>query len=172
MSSNKKKFHNCLSVNAPATRRRSTLNGFYKSQSGFTLLELIIVLLLSLLILGLVTVSFANLLSSAKLQATAREFSASLRQARNLAKIHGEQQGWTVDLDSKEYGIEGRQVKKIPSHLELKIVDSSGEEVRSGQYRLVFDPNWSMDSVQFQLSDKKKAIGIVLDPLLGAVVIR
>jgi general secretion pathway protein H len=148
------------------------LGVFKKNESGFTLLELIIVLLLSLLILGLVTVSFANLLSSAKLQATAREFSASLRQARDLAKIHGEQQGWTVDLDSKEYGIEGRQVKKIPSHLELKIVDSTGEEVRSGQYRLVFESNWGMDSAQFQLSDKKKSIGIVLDPLLGAVVIR
>jgi general secretion pathway protein H len=168
VSSDKKKSHNSLSANA----ERRTPNGFYKNKSGFTLLELIMVLFLSLLILGLVTVYFAGLLSSAKLQATAREFSATLRQARDLAKIHGEQQGWTVDLNSKEYGIEGRQVKKIPSHLELKIVDSTGEEVRSGQYRLVFGSNWGMDSAQFQLSDKKKAIRIELDPLLGAVVTR
>ena len=45
-------------------------------ESGFTLLELIIVLLLSLLILGLVTIYFANLLSSVKLQATAFRWSA------------------------------------------------------------------------------------------------
>ncbi len=154
----------------PRILESSNPSPYFKNESGFTLLELIIVLMLSLLILGLVTVSFANLLSSAKLQATAREFSATLRQARNLAKIHGEPQGWSVDLDSKEYGIEGQPVKKIPSHLELKIVDSTGEEIRSGQYRLVFEPNWSMESVQFQLSDKKKAIGIGLDPLLGAVV--
>ena len=143
-----------------------------KNESGFTLLEVIIVLMLSLLILGLVMVSFTGLLSSAKLQATVREFSATLRQARDLAKIHGEQQGWTVDLDAKEYGIEGRKVKKIPSNLELKIVDSINGEIQSGQYRLVFEPNWSMEGATFQLSDKKRTFRIELDPLLGAVVTR
>ncbi len=111
-------------------------------------------------------------MSSAKLQATVREFSATLRQARDLAKIHGEQQGWTIDLDAREYGIEGRKVKKIPSNLELKIVDSINGEIQSGQYRLVFEPNWSMEGATFQLSDKKKAFKVELDPLLGAVVTR
>jgi general secretion pathway protein H len=143
-----------------------------KDESGFTLLEVILVLMLSLLILGLVLVSFAGLLSSAKLQATVREFSSSLRQARDLAKIHGEQQGWTVNLDSREYGIEGRRVKKIPSNLDLKIVDSMNGEIQSGQYRLVFEPNWSMEGATFQLSDKKRTFRIELDPLLGAVVTR
>ena len=143
---------------------------FKKNQAGFTLLEVIIVLMLSLLILGLVMVSFAGLLSSAKLQATVREFSATLRQARDLAKIHGEQQGWNIDLDSGEYGIEGRKVRKIPSNLELKIVDSINGEIQGGQYRLVFEPNWSMEGVIFQLSDKKRAFKVQLDPLLGAVV--
>ncbi len=137
-------------------RRLNVRTIFIKTNSGFTLLEVIIVLMLSLLILGLVTVSFTGLLSSAKLQSTVREFSATLRQARDLAKIHGEQQGWTVDLDAKEYGIEGRKVKKIPSNLELKIVDSINGEIQSGQYRLVFEPNWSMEGATFQLSDKKK----------------
>jgi general secretion pathway protein H len=143
-----------------------------KNESGFTLLEVIIVLLLSLLILGLVTVSFFGLLSSAKLQATAREFSATLRQARDLAKIHGEEQGWAIDLDSREYGIEGRKVRKIPSNLGLKIVDSLNGEIQSGQYRLVFEPNGVMEGATFQLTDKKKSFAIELDPLLGAVVTR
>jgi general secretion pathway protein H len=143
-----------------------------KNESGFTLLEVIIVLLLSLLILGLVMVSFSGLLSSAKLQATTREFSTTLRQARDLAKIHGEEQGWTIDLDSREYGIEGRKVRKIPSNLELKIVDSINGEIQSGQYRLVFEPNGGMQGATFQLTDKKKSFAIELDPLLGAVVTR
>ena len=148
-------------------------SGFNKAnQSGFTLLEVIIVLLLSLLILGLVTVSFSGLLSKTKLQATVREFSASLRQARDLAKIHGESQGWTLDLDAREYGIEGRKIRKIPSNLELKIVDSIYGVIQSGQYHLVFEPNGGPEGASFQLSDKKKVFGIELDPLLGAVVTR
>jgi general secretion pathway protein H len=143
-----------------------------ENESGFTLLEVIMVLMLSLLILGLVMVSFTGLLSSAKLQSTVREFSATLRQARDLAKIHGEQQGWIVDLDAKEYGIEGQKVKKIPFNLELKIVDSINGEIQSGQYRLVFEPNWRMEGATFQLSDKKRVFRVELDPLLGAVVTR
>lgn len=142
------------------------------NESGFTLLEVIIVMLLSLLILGLVMVSFSGLLSSAKLQATVRDFSSTLRQARDLARIHGEQQGWTIDLDSREYGIEGRRVRKIPSNLELKVVDSIDGEIRSGQYRLVFEPNGGMAGATFQLNDKKKALAIELDPLLGTLVTR
>jgi general secretion pathway protein H len=172
VTGDEEKTKNRFSPNDPAPRRRLTPNGSQKSQSGFTLLEVIIVLLLSLLILGMVMVSFAGLLSSAKLQATVREFSATLRQARDLAKIHGEQQGWTIDLDSREYGIEGRKVKKIPSNLDLKIVDSINGEIRNGQYRLVFEPNGGMAGATFQLSDKKKVFGIELDPLLGAVVTR
>jgi general secretion pathway protein H len=141
-----------------------------KNESGFTLLEVILVLMLSLLILGLVMVSFSGLLSSAKLQATVRDFSTTLRQARDLAKIHGEQQGWTVDLDSREYGIEGRKIRKIPSNLELKVVDSIEGEIRSGQYRLVFEPNGSREGATFQLTDKKRTFAIELDPLLGTSV--
>jgi Tfp pilus assembly protein FimT len=151
---------------------RLTSNDNNKNQSGFTLLEVTMVVLLSLLILGLVMVSFSGLLSSAKLQATVRDFSATLRQARDLAKIHGEQQGWTVDLDSGEYGIEGRKVRKIPSNLELKVVDSIEGEILSGQYRLVFEPNGGMEGATFQLTDKKRFLAIELDPLMGAVVIR
>ena len=129
-------------------------------------------MLLSLLILGLVMVSFSGLLASAKLQATVRDFSSTLRQARDLAKIHGEQQGWTIDLDSREYGIEGRKIRKIPSNLELKVVDSIDGEIQSGQYRLVFEPNGGMEGATFQLTDKKKVFTVELDPLMGTLVTR
>jgi hypothetical protein len=89
-----------------------------------------------------------------------------------LAKIHGEPQGWTVDLESGEYGIEGRKVWKIPSNLELKVVDSINGEIQSGQYRLVFEPNGGLEGTTFHLTDKKKAFSIELDPLLGTLVTR
>jgi len=139
-------------------------------QAGFTLLELIIVMILSLLILGLVTVYFANLLSSVKLQAASREFSTTLRQARTLAKINGQPQGVIINLDSKEYGLEDREPRKIPSSVDLIIIDPTEGEIRSGQYRLVFEPNWGNPGLTFRLSDHKKVLSIFLDPLSGATV--
>jgi type II secretion system protein H len=141
-------------------------------QAGFTLLELIIVMILSLLILGLVTVAFANLLSSVKLQAASREFSATLRQARTLAKINGQPQGVMINLDSKEYGLEDRVLRKIPSPVDLVIIDPVEGEIRSGQYRIIFEPNWGNPGLTFRLSDKRKVLSICLDPLSGATVIQ
>jgi len=141
-----------------------------RNEAGFTLLELIIVIILSLLILGLVMVYFANLLASVRLEAAARDFSSTLRQARTLAKINGEPQGVTVNLDTKEYGVDGRSVKNLPGQVHLKIIDPSVGEIQSGQYHLVFEPNWSNPSLTFQLSDKKKMISISLDPLSGTTI--
>lgn len=139
-------------------------------QSGFTLLELVITLLLSLLVLGMVSVYFAGLLSSVKLQSTVREFSATLRQARILAKINGEPQTVRIDLDSKEYGLEGRMTKKIPSTVGFTIVDETIGEIGEGHYRLFFGPNWGLERPTFRLSTPKKTIRIELDPLLGTVI--
>ncbi len=145
-------------------------NFLLKRESGFTLLELIIVVVLTLLILGLVPLYFSNLLSSANLQATVRDFSTTLRQARNLAKINGEPQLVTIDLNTREYGIDGRKIRKIPSSLEFKIIDPTSGEIQGGLYRLIFEPNWGGEGVSFQLSNGKKAILIRLDPLMGAVI--
>jgi prepilin-type N-terminal cleavage/methylation domain-containing protein len=144
--------------------------GMQDKQAGFTLLELIIVIILSLLILGLVMVYFANLLSTVKLQGTVRDFSTTLRQARTLAKINGAAQGVTINLDTKEYGLDGREMKKIPKNLSLKIIDPSAGEIQSGQYHLAFEPNWGNPNLIFQFTDKKKVISLALDPLSGAVV--
>lgn len=141
-----------------------------KNESGFTLLELMMVMILSLMILGLVMVYFANLFATAKLQATVREFSATLRQARNLAKINGEPEGLTIDLDAREYGLDGRKAKKIPSNLDFKIIDETAGEIQSGRYRLLFEPNWGGAGVAFQISGKKKTVRIQLDPLMGTTV--
>jgi prepilin-type N-terminal cleavage/methylation domain-containing protein len=141
-----------------------------KKEAGFTLLELIIVIVLSLLILGLVMVYFANLLSTVRLQSAARDFSTTLRQARTLAKINGEPKGVTINLDTKEYGLDGREMKKIPGNISLKIIDPSAGEIHAGEFHLAFEPNWGNPSLTFQFSDKKKVLSISLDPLSGALV--
>jgi type II secretion system protein H len=141
-------------------------------ESGFTLLELIIVMILSLMILGLVSISLASFSTSARLQATVREFAVTLKQARHSARINGEPSGLMIDLDSREYGLEGRRTRKIPSDLGFKVVDPRVGEIINGKYRLVFEPNQGLDQTVFQISNQKKTVLINLDPLMGTVVSR
>jgi general secretion pathway protein H len=144
-----------------------------ESKSGFTLLEVIIVLFLISLILGLSTVFFANTLPSTRLNATAREISATIRHARHLAYTNGEKQTITIDLDSRLYGIEGIAQKNIPSDIYIKVIDPLSGEIRSGKYSILFYETGGIEgSGTIVLFNNKKTIKIVLDPIVGSVVIR
>src|SRR3989339_1638264 len=116
-----------------------------RKKNGFTLLEVIIVLTLITLILGLSTVFFAGFLPTAKLDATGREISALIRHARSLARMNMQTQTVTIDLDNGTYGVEGRVVKKIPSHILVSIIDPFSGEIRHGKYPFVFLPADGME---------------------------
>ncbi len=140
--------------------------------SGFTLLELIIVLFLIALILGLSTILFVNILPSSRLNATAREMSATIRHAKHLALINGEKQTITINLDSGSYGMEGIIHKNIPSGITIKVIDPLLGEIRNGEYTIIFSATGGMEGGTIVLSTNKKTASIQLDPVVGSVVIK
>jgi general secretion pathway protein H len=139
---------------------------------GFTLLELIIVLFLITLILGLSTIFFANILPSNRFNATIRNISATIRQARTLSQTLGKEQTITIDLDSKKYGIEGRGVKDIPSDIYIKVIDPLSGEIHSGEYQLVFHTIGGVEGGTIVLWNNKKTVSIRMDPVVGSVVVK
>jgi prepilin-type N-terminal cleavage/methylation domain-containing protein len=140
--------------------------------SGFTLLELIIVLFLIALILGLSTILFVNILPSSRLNATAREMSATIRHAKHLALINGEKQTVTINLDSGSYGMEGIIHKNIPSGITIKVIDPLLGEIRNGQYPIIFSATGGMEGGTIVLFSNKKTIKLELDPVVGSVIIK
>lgn len=141
-------------------------------RNGFVLLELIIVLFLITVILGISTVFFANVLPSNRFNATVRTLSATIRQARSLAQIHSERQAFTIDLDSKKYGIEGRSFKNIPSDISIKVIDPISGEILKGEYRFILHETGSIEGGTIVLWNSKKTVSIQGDPIVGTVVIK
>jgi len=144
----------------------------HRKDLGFTLLELIIVLFLMTLILGMATLFFANVLPSNRLNATARSVSATIREARSLARIHGESQVVTIDFDSKKYGIEGRGSRAIPDDISVKVIDPVAGEVQQGKYLFIFHPSGGIEGGTIVLWNAKKVVTIQPDPVVGSVVIK
>ncbi len=142
-----------------------------KKSNGFTLLELIIVLFLITLILGLSTLFFANLLPSSKFNATVRDVSSTIRQARSLAKIHGNSQIVIIDLDSKSYGIEGYNMKTFPPDIQIKIIDPLNGEIFEGKYKFIVH-SISIEGGTIVLWNNKKAVYIQMDPVVGSIVMK
>jgi type II secretory pathway pseudopilin PulG len=143
-----------------------------KREKGFILLELIIVLFLMAIILGMSTLLFTNLLPSQKFHATVREVSATIREARSLAQIHGESQYVIIDLDAKQYGIEGRGSRDIPEDISMKIIDPFAGEILEGKYQFIFHPTGGIEGGTIVLWNSKKAVEIRTDPIGGSVIVK
>jgi prepilin-type N-terminal cleavage/methylation domain-containing protein len=143
-----------------------------KFPSGFTLLELTVVLFLMALVLGLSPFFLAKTLSSTRLNASGRDLSATIRQARSLAQFSGTTQSVLLNLDTNRYGIEGRGIRNIPLDIRVRVIDPFFGEVQSGTYRMLFDPAGGVEAATIDLSNGKRMIRIVTDPIVGTVTLK
>ena len=84
------------------------------------------------IMLSIAGVFFSKTLASSKLDAAAREISATIRQAKSMAVTKGERQTVTINIDAKQYGIEGRGSKGLPGDVRVMAIDPfSGISVSS-----------------------------------------
>ena len=142
------------------------------SHDGFTLIELTMVLFLVALMVSLSALFFGNTLPSTKLNATGRELSATIRQARSLAQLNGTSQAVLVNLDTRRYGIEGRGTRSIPPEIGIKVTDPLLGEVQGGTYRILFEATGGVEGAIIDLWNKKRIMRIVTDPILGTVTLK
>jgi len=143
-----------------------------KNTSGFTLLELVIVIFLATLITGLTAVFFAHSLSSARIDAAGRELSAAIRHARLVSQIKGEDHTLVINLDTMQYGLAGRTMKTLPPDIAIRVNDPFEGEIRRGIYSIRFRAYGGMEGSTIILQQRKKAIYIQTDPVVGSVAMK
>ena len=107
---------------------------------GYTLIELIVVMVLIGLILGLVGMNFSRALPGTRLKAAVRELSSTLRYAKNKAQIKAEEVTVTIDFSSKNYWITGSKPIHLPEDIYIMVIDPQGEEHSEGEYKIFFFP--------------------------------
>jgi len=139
---------------------------------GFTLLEILIVLFIAMLMLGMGIVGFAGRLPAAKLDATAREMSALIRQARLLAKTELEKQAFVVDMDERRYGIEGKTLRQIPEEVHVRVDDSMSGPRDQGNHRMIFSPFGGVSGGTIEMTTGRRGISLKADPILGVQINR
>ncbi len=141
------------------------------SSRGFTLLEVMMVVVLILIVLGVSTVFLASRLPSQNLNSAGREFSAMLRFAKLLAKNSGEPRAPRQSRHGR-YGIAGVQMRNVPQGVTLTITDPLEGEITRGEHSIVFNESGTAGWGRITLSGGRKVLHIELDPVLGAVVLK
>jgi general secretion pathway protein H len=137
-----------------------------------TLIELIIVLVIITIAVGISGVFYANSLPSARLGAAAREISAAIRQARLLARTHGETTAVTINLDTRRYALTGHTSRAIPPGINVRVLDEIAGEVTRGEVSIVFYDSGAVEGGTIVLSVNKRQLLVKVDPIVGAIIMK
>jgi general secretion pathway protein H len=143
-----------------------------KRLSGFSLIELLIVLTITISVLVLAAPRLNGTLDSLKVKKLSREIVASLRATRSQAISKGQDGTWLLDLD-KHYFQYGRENTKVPYAEDIKLVltTASKEQVSDTVARIRFFPDGSATGGEIKLSQGKFNYSIHIDWLTGRVKI-
>lgn len=142
-----------------------------RSQQGFTLLEMLAVIILIGIAAAAVSISVAHGLASARINAAAGELAASLRATRTQAVMHGEQRVFEVDTGSETYrGADKRDVR-LPKGLELSVTSAASDQSAGQTARIRFFPDGSSTGGRITLRSGQREWHVNVSWLTGAITI-
>ena len=109
--------------------------------NGFTLIELIAVIVLLAIAMTVVTFSFSKSLQSARIRGASRDLVAALRYTRGQAIVKGKPEVLTLDLDNNSYSAPGKGTAKLPKDMTLRLTTAENEQTgaNSGGIRFFAD---------------------------------
>ncbi len=101
-------------------------------QSGFTLVELLVVFAILALLIGLAPIAFERMREAVNYRDTLRGIMLEMRAARRQALASRMETRFVVDLAQRSYRIDGRKARSIPDPLVVRVtmagVESAGDE--------------------------------------------
>jgi general secretion pathway protein H len=109
-----------------------------RTQRGFTLIEIIAVMVLLTIIATVVAMSFSKSMSSAKIEAASRDLVAALRYTRGQAIVRGTQAALDIDLEHNTYQAPGKAIVQMPKDMRLQLVTAEIEQTGSTSGRIRF----------------------------------
>lgn len=162
MSSTRFKFHR-LSASCRSRRR------FF----GFTLLELMVVMVLMVMITSVVVPQFSKSMTSFQLRESTRETIAVLNRTRNVAISEAREATFTIDKDARvSRSTATTRAQPWPDQVEIEIDNYPGPDANETIRNIVFYPDDTSTGGHIVVSSSKRSYVIIVDWLTGHVNVR
>jgi general secretion pathway protein H len=139
---------------------------------GFTLLELLLVLVIMATGYVLVVRLATGGVSGAELKSAARAVAAGLRDARGTAIATQESAALTLDLDKRSFEVPGRRARARPERHELKLYTAQSEIVDEHRGAIRFYPDGSSTGGRVTVASGERKLLVDVDWLTGRVTIK
>ena len=140
--------------------------------AGFTLLEVILVLVIGVAAYALILTVPMRGSSAADLKAAARTLAAGLRQAQTMAMATRRDSALTVDVESREFTVAGdSSIRQLPKDLEIKLYTAQSEVTSERRGAIRFYPDGSSTGGRITVTSGERKYLVDVDWLTGRVSI-
>jgi general secretion pathway protein H len=140
--------------------------------TGFTLIELVVVLAILGLAYALVPPLFSGARATAELKGATRQLAAGLRQARNYAVARRTEAVLTLDVDKRDFTVSGdARTHRLPRQLQLKLVTAQKEVVSDKLASIRFYADGSSNGGRITLGSGEHILEVDVNWLTGRVAI-
>lgn len=144
----------------------------FKTASGFTLLEIMVVMVIAGLMIALVPPLFSSAVSGTKLKGSARDLAIVLRETRSKAIIHNSEQLVHLDLKEPRYRVGKGKIQALPENVDMAVEVVTGARIEeTAKHVLRFFPDGSSSGELITLSGGNRAYYLQLNWLTGSITI-
>lgn len=142
----------------------------HRRQGGFTLMEIMVVLVIAGILIGTVVPSFGPAIARAQLYSATRDVASALRHARGQALIQGQDALFELDVERHRYRVSGRsKLFRLPADVALGLYTTSTETLDEGTGRIRFFPDGSSTGGRVTLIGQGQTRVVDINWLTGEV---
>lgn len=142
-----------------------------KRAAGFTLVELVVVLVLASIMLALVGTSISRSVSSAEMRASVRQMAASMRYTRTRAILDRQEQVFVVDIENRTYTAPQREPVELPEGVEVELNTARSELTSETVGGIRFYPDGGSTGGNVRLAANNRVYRINVAWLTGAATL-
>ena len=143
------------------------------TQRGFTLVEILVVMLVMLLVYGLLPPLFSSGVSGTELKSAARQLAAGLRKARSTAISTRRETVLALDVERRRFELSGdKQVYRLPAQVDLSLFTAQSELSSEKTGSIRFYPDGSSTGGRITIAGASRKYLVDVDWLTGRVVIQ
>ncbi len=148
-----------------------SMSALQKREAGFTLVEIIVVLVIMALVMGLVGANLGRSITSAKIKSASQNVMAALRYTRGQAILKRQEQTLEVDLKTRAYTAPGKKPRVLPEGMEVTVVTAETELQGEDLAAIRFYPDGSSTGGKISLEARGRIREITVAWLTGEIVL-
>lgn len=137
--------------------------------SGFSLLELLVVLVIVAMMATLIGVSISRSLTGAEVRTASRDLMAALRYTRGQAILKRQEKTLSVDVEKRQYQAPGKGTVELPEGMEIRLLTARTERTGESSGTIRFFPDGSSTGGKVTLSADEREWVVTVGWLTGEI---